>query len=403
MSFRLMSGNKGIFFSLTAILILVLLAMTLVGRQKFITDSESESLQVKFQVANTFMVSIENSILPRLLEADVALALEGIAKHINDSSSSGNPAFLDDEKTLTDAVSASVMGDASAVSDALGVSWASVAPLLNSSNMSAQIKELEELSEEQIHLKLKVNIVKIELWQDNTSGPRQVNANLTARVWLETETTRESDVLKWDNRLVNITAKVPVAHLDDPYIMAMAKSEGFSVDPNIRFSETLVNVTNLKGFIFNRTYLPENRSPSYMQRFYRDMSGSECCGIESPVGIDAAYSGVDVLPRPMVDWCYFEDDCRRRLEQNSSFWALIPTPEDGAAGIPQITSTTSGTPAYAFVLGDYQMNKYNITGYYEREATVCYCDYGRKDPVTGLPDPEWAGPGCIGPIEGEPC
>ncbi|MEK6822351.1 MAG: hypothetical protein AABY13_00860, partial [Nanoarchaeota archaeon] len=65
MSRKFLSGNKGVFFSLIAILLLVLIAMQFIGRQRIVVQSEFDVLDTQFQIANELVNNVERSILPR--------------------------------------------------------------------------------------------------------------------------------------------------------------------------------------------------------------------------------------------------------------------------------------------------------------------------------------------------
>ena len=118
-----------------------------------------------------------------------------------------------------------------------------------------------------------------------------------------------SETASW-TKDVTIKTQIPVENFDDPYYLA-------NTNPNyvnkIRRSGTKFDewsVNNVKDFIRdgNYTHFPSSDAPSFLMRFYDDVSPSSCCGIESLVNPNnPQISNKDVSYAGYLYWSDTED------------------------------------------------------------------------------------------------
>ena len=391
MSRRLMSGNKGVFFSLIAILILVLLAMEFAGRQKLVIESESETIQTQFEIANNFVNDLQTAILPRLLEADVGVALNAFAIHINNTRFAKDTP--EDETWLSSDELARLINE-TVLNGTKGPATQDIRDYVGNSTLPFQIVHLGALADEQLHMTVTIVPSNVSISQDNDTGPYKVRASMNARLSLD------AGFAKWDRMLENITTLVDINGLLDPYLMV--KAEGLS--GTIRFYNGPFTNATLQGMLLNRTYTGEKEAPSFLGRFSGDLSASECCGIETIVAINGNLPPtVDYLYRSsMIDWCYWSGECPRittglsDLDVRKAFW-LLESSVDSTQ--PIIASRGKNSPFYSLYLDAYHLDKYNLSDY-RIEANACACNEAQ------LPKPMFNGPGCVGdpdPLFGDEC
>jgi len=406
MSRRLMSGNKGFFFSIIAVMLLVLLAVQLSGRQRLVVQGESEALQTQFEVAHNFLTTLEAAILPRLLEADVAVALDSIARDINDTKST-----ISDHDTLLAMVESIVVGDQNALVEVImdefvetqaeaEVHAAKIREYTREANISKQVLELSELAVQQLRIvDVDIGNINISFWQDNETGPRYVRAAMNFSLALD------AGFATWNRPLANATTLIGITRQLDPYMMSQLPA-GKPFDAEITMMDVPVNISTIEDFIYNRTYAYDNNSPSYLQRFTGDLSPSGCCGLESAIGLDTnvPMSAGELVREPMIDWCYFTGGCNA-VTQRDALWVLIDPAAVDDPLVPTITSTVAGTPVFAFALGSYHLEKYNLSGYYLTSSNECACNLAIPGPTATPPGPgpQYEGPGCIGNALSEAC
>lgn len=359
MSRRPLSGNKAVFFSLMAILLLAVIALQFAGRQKIVIESESETLDTRFAIANNLVNDVEFNILPRLLEADVGRALDAIAFHVNDTG------YLATIEALRVLVNESVMNS---------TSRPGIRAFVGNATLPAQLPVLAAFVREQLRSDLAVRMTNVSVWQDNVTGYMQVGASADATIELRT------GFANWSRRR-RISTLVDVEGLHDP----LALRNGL-VPPTVRFNEGNFSLATLPGVIMNRTYTYDMRAPSYLQRFTGE--GESDQGIESLVGLNAnARPGTDLLRASFVDWCYWSGRCNQ-IGQAWTFWTLEPVP-------PGMTSRTSGQPFYAFMLDSYHLKKYDLLAF-QTTSNECSCN-------RALDPPRFQGAGCVGAAADEGC
>ena len=81
-----------------------------------------------------------------------------------------------------------------------------------------------------------------------------------------------------------INGTVSILGLKDPYILRKDNAYTRTIkryNGDCEFSDTCWNLAEVKSFYDNEQYRYSPSAPSFLQRFYDDQTGSNCCGIET--------------------------------------------------------------------------------------------------------------------------
>ena len=144
----------------------------------------------------------------------------------------------------------------------------------------------------------------------NQSEPWYLDVRLTAKMIV-----MDTKGVSFWNTTLDKTIKLSVEDTEDPVytreshgnILRMIRRT--SIDGFVDYSDPLnPDVSNLMLFIQDKEYRHSNSSPSFLMRLQGDLSHSECCGIESIVGVDELIPYPQFLfERSHVDYIYWED------------------------------------------------------------------------------------------------
>lgn len=154
-----------------------------------------------------------------------------------------------------------------------------------------------------------------------------------------------SETASW-NKTATITTEIEIEGFEDPYYLV--KTEGNYANlihkSGTKFNEWTVD--KVKDFIRdgNYTHFQGSDAPSFLQRFYDDVSASPCCGIESFVNPNhPAISDKDVR---YVDYKY---------------WSTTPDCDDAPPIVYLSTETSIGSEFNALKFGTRDLSIYKIT------------------------------------------
>ncbi|GIU69870.1 MAG: hypothetical protein KatS3mg002_1106 [Candidatus Woesearchaeota archaeon] len=145
-----------------------------------------------------------------------------------------------------------------------------------------------------------INVTKIELYQED---PWNVKVKIDAFVKLNDT----SKVAYWEFNNSYITV-VPIEGLRDPIysINTLGRVQNTIRRSNLPFFVNGTDLSNLLSHINTGYYIESNNAPSFLMRFYNNLSSSEQ-GIESIVNINDLYDqGLTIYnSRPVIDYKYF--------------------------------------------------------------------------------------------------
>lgn len=384
MSVRSLSGNKrGQFLSLIAMLLLLLMAMQLQSSEKPVLQTEAESTETKFEIAVNLLRNIETAVIPRMLDADVSTALDGISRCLNDSIAgaadeadhfarakadcyASNDGFYADETQVIGIVRNATLG--------LPVP-PGVAPYISNANINVQLEALQKVTKAKFKFILKIeptlDAARVDIGQDNSSGPNGINVKLPARLGLD------ASFANWNGRIIEPNSTVAIDGLLDPYILVQVEKALKATAPrpadtafNPRVAYYIGNLTaeTLPNIALNRTYQFEPMAPSFIARFTGNVSQqSDCCGIESLIALNpdagttaGVPAGIGLRRRPMVDWCYW-----REHTADETAWC---TEASFASELPELQKVALWRNTG--VTNDFALESYHIMKYMNESLAV---------------------------------
>ena len=188
-------------------------------------------------------------------------------------------------------------------------------------------------------------------YQSNETGPWQMGVNISLNYSID------SGLSYW-NVSQTVVVFYPVSGLLDPLYLVNATDAQSNeyVNRIIRTNITVWNNTNLTQHVRDQKYAYNKDAPSLYMRLYGnlsnggpgELSGSECCGIESPVN-PVRQALTTCHPKSYIDWCYYSSVC---------------LPDRGVGKLWNITGVTTyaaGAEHYGFQLDTEHAVFYNVS------------------------------------------
>ena len=270
-------GKKGVF--LTFISIAIIAAIIIIFTPSNINlEKDIPVIKTRVSNVNEYVLDLENVYLERTLQATGRKTLIGLINYVRDNG------FLADIVEFENAFSETLLTGEYNGNPIDGMAGNTYNDWLNSIKTTAD-STFNVVTGFTVN---NINVQQISPWFVD------VEADITFSVTSETAS--------W-NKNVIIRTKVPIENFNDPYYLF---NTGGSYVNKIRQSGTKFeewNVNEVNNFITdgNYTHFENSNAPSFLQRFYNDLSSSSCCGIESlvdqnnPTITDKDVSYVDYL------------------------------------------------------------------------------------------------------------
>ncbi len=328
-------GKKGLYFTLIAVLIVTVLVVGMSARTFVSPAQELPALKTRVQVADDYVSRLNDVYLERALYVSSYWALESIALYENKTG-----AFMGSRSEFSSRF-AEVMVNGSI--DGESIDAITGVRIMDNNTLLHRLGQIENASMAAYSIRTDFNkdisSFAVAVRQSNRTGPWRVSVNATFSY------TVNATLARWD-RTKRQEAEFEITGLHDPLILV--RSSGRLQGRVEKANFTSWNVTKLYHHIANGTYRAEFNGTSFLDRFYNNMSKSECCGIESV--LDPNKMGLPDTARSYADWCFYSARC----------------PPNTPGQIWNVTGITSTNPAqsfYAFKLDDYHIVIYNVTGY----------------------------------------
>ncbi len=153
------------------------------------------------------------------------------------------------------------------------------------------------------------NDYKIKVYQDKTTGPFFVGVNLTFSYNVSAgKDSYGNDIAVW-NITETIPIKVSIEGIKDPY-MSITSGRNYNYTYKKFFSEKW-NTQVFKKFVDSQGYIYNNKSLSFLGRFYNSEEYNDCCGIMTTINktkYDLYHCGAigEITNRSFVDCEYFD-------------------------------------------------------------------------------------------------
>ena len=272
-------GKKGMF--LTFIAISLIAALIVIFTPSDINLSKNlQATKTRVSNVNEYVSDLESVYLERTLQATGRKTLISLIGHVKDNG------FFDNAVKFENAFS-DVLLTGKYNGNNIGV--------MDENTYINLIDDIKTTAEQTFNVEtiFTVNDIKVE---QTRPWFVDVEADITFRV--------SSETASW-NKNVLIKTEISVENFDDPYYLV---NTGGSYINKIRKSDTKFDEWSDEKVIDfiedgNYTHFEDGQAPSFLMRFYNDISASSCCGIESLVNPNnPSISNKDVS---YVDYLYW--------------------------------------------------------------------------------------------------
>ncbi len=337
----LISGKakKGVFFTLIAIMLMTIIAIGFTPREHLTYKDRLPAVTARIDVANNYVKTLKYSYMQSAVETSGRDAMSALVLFINRTTylpdfNSVNSTFI--EILLNGSINGTPVECFTTTSGNTGIDSAHIHAsdpsciitpqneLIGNKSLFTKLSAMENATIRimliNTEFKKSMNDYSVIVYQDNTTGPWKFGVNLT------TNYTVNAGIAYW-NVTQTVSATVPIEGLLDPVYLVNA-----SINHTIRATNSTVwNASNLSKLIDEQKYryVPEGYAPSFLMRLSYNMSngglsvsGSECCGIESPIK-PSRLSVPQCTRKSYIDWCFFSSSCapdRTGPKGASQFW-----------------------------------------------------------------------------------
>ncbi len=308
-------GKKGIFFTIIAIMLVTLLSIAFTPYDYVSYKDRIPAITGRIGVANTYVKTLEQSYVKAAVETSGRDALVALVLFINkttylpsfgavnstfselmlNGSVNGTPVecYLDNKPLTASVCIASLNPDYN---------------VMKNKNLLFKFSSIENVSRDVLLIRTDFRDSNdgyvVSLFQDNATGPWRVGINLI------TNYTVDASIVYW-NISQNITVNVPVEGLLDPVYLVNASFNNTIA----RTNSTVWDVNNLSKLVQEMKYSFEPNAPSFLMRLYynlsnggNNISGSACCGIESPINPNRLNIPM-CTKKSYIDWCFYSNNC----------------------------------------------------------------------------------------------
>lgn len=279
-------GKKGVF--LTFISIVIIAAIMIIFTPSKINLKEDISvIKTRVENVNEYVLDLEDVYLERTLQATGRKTLISLILYVDIRGS-----FLtltEFENAFAEVLLSGTINDGEDIDSITGQ------PIMTGNTYNDWLNQITTVARQTFNVD---TIFGVEV--DNISVGQispwfvEVEAYMSFNVSSETASWNKTDTIKTQISVENFDDQYYLVNTDPNYVNKIRKS-------GTKFDEW--NVNKVKDFIRdgNYTHFQNSNAPSFLMRFYNDISASSCCGIESlvnpnnPVIPDVDLSYVDYL------------------------------------------------------------------------------------------------------------
>ncbi|MBI3051066.1 hypothetical protein HYY74_01275 [Candidatus Woesearchaeota archaeon] len=371
MALKPLSGRKGIFFTLIAIMLMTILTIAFAPQEQVTHKDRVATVNLRVDTANDFVKRLKYSYMEESAETSGRHALLALVQFINRTT------YLPDYNAVnTTFVEVFMNGSINGTPVECYLDTRLQPPIKNRDceplipsdyvvmrdrSFLSRMRAMENASSEYLNIKVdfrdKADDYYVVFYQGNATGPWFVGINITANYSVD------AGLASW-NVSQTVSVLVPIEGVMDPVYLVNA-----SFNNTIRATNSTVwNLSNLSRLIHDQSYRQSPKAPSLFMRLYYNMShggpgpapgsvfasGSECCGIESMVNPnrlnrDPPYSISSCTPKSYLDWCFYSASC---------------APDSGVEKLWNVTGLTTYSSSRKFLgfkLTTEQAAAYNIS------------------------------------------
>ncbi|MCX8147236.1 MAG: hypothetical protein N3D84_02100 [Candidatus Woesearchaeota archaeon] len=291
-------GNKSIFFTLSAILIVGLFLLYFSSISHLSGKEKHEVEETKITAVNNFAKNFETAYIPRALYVVTNNALDSITDYLASQSKNGNKMYVNLSIAYPQAIlNGTIYNPVSRKNETLS--------RMEDKTLLYWLNTLTNMSREKMGIYIEYNITKAVITQ---AGPWKVNAT----VFIEYNLT-SADLMQIIRKDAPVSTEISIEGLYDPLV---AVETGGTYFRSIKRSDINIHDVNApkgKNFVEellnNETYIYQNlAAPSFLMRFEKNLNASACCGIESLITKEIVDRSPEKGYRSYVDYEYWMDD-----------------------------------------------------------------------------------------------
>jgi len=328
---KIIKSKKGVIFTFIAVIMVVVIGVLFSIETSPPSRERSNVISNRVSIADDYIKSLEYIYIQRALYTSSYRSLEALALYINQTD------FLANEQDLNSKFKEILLNG---TVNKVKVDTTINRNLIAGVTFMDRLKEVENASRD--FLRIKTNFttdtsrINVSIYQDSTTGPFRVKVNITYSYFVDAE------LATW-NRTVSTTMDFSIVGIDDPsYLVGDLNNLSH---PIIISDVTAWDRFSVKTYIMNGMYRFENKSSSFLMRFYNGKGASECCGMQS------------IVPPALTDIAGNKDRSYVDCDFISEFCVPVPTYEK----YYNITGITNST--YHLRLDGYFMMRYNLSSY----------------------------------------
>ncbi len=271
-------NKKGIFFTIT---VLVILSLFLVTYTIYSLVNDQKTIQKRVSTMNNFLFSIEQDLQRQLYISgfrSILVAEEWIVsngQYISDINSTFQENFFN----------GTMYGQGNSLLD-----FTKYADIIDSTNQKAS----------SLNINFTFANPHATITQDN---PWHIKFILVFDMQMKDQ----SNLASW-NRTETITAQVPISNFEDPiYLVATSGKTANSFNKTLTY--TFVqgsDVSALLDHATNSRYIESSSAPSFINRLQGQIASSSPYGVESLVNLqELAGQGISLQDKSCIDYIYF--------------------------------------------------------------------------------------------------
>lgn len=259
-------GKKGMFLTFISISIIaaVIIIFTPSGLD---LSKDMPVIKTRVSSVNEYVLDLENVYLERTLQATGRKTLIGLIKYME-----SQQVFFTDFADFEDSFS-EVLLDGTIKGENIQIYYP------DHNTYEFWLNKIKTTAQTTFNVDTVYGISDIRVYQ---TRPWFVNVDAELSFNVSSETA------SW-NKTATITTEIQIEGFDDPYyIVKSLQDAGVKYENKIRQAGTKFDewsAANVNDFITdgNYTHFQDSDAPSFLMRFYNDISASSCCGIESLV------------------------------------------------------------------------------------------------------------------------
>lgn len=352
MRISVFDSKKGMFFSFIAILILTFFMVIFSNiYSSQITKAELDTANAQITSANSFVVFLEDSYIPRVLRAISRKATLNLINKIEEDNDFVADSFVHLNENFTNLI---LYGRYNF--------WQDIGEIEHEDYFQNYMDKMRYYANKSFHLNLSIDYpdAQVEVYQEDTFFV-DVDLNISFEITGHSSKWLVNDVYSIDFSIWGLRDPMYLVNQEDEFYNEIYNSYEYNNLLYLTWTRDDFFTYAFNGSTTNTTYyIPMKGSSSFLQRFYNTSDGfdvSDCCGIQSLIkpGKNAP-ANINLNNRSYVDYLFF-NGTQYDTETTGDAYTVTYV-------ITDCTGSNITTQANKFKLEYQNMMSYNMTGIY---------------------------------------